>query len=39
MANGGEFGAMLAVWNIASNQVACYFSYFHFVLIAWVVIL
>jgi len=27
MAIGGESGEMLAVWDIASNQVACYCSY------------
>ena len=30
MAIGGEFGAMLAVWDIASNQVACSWSYYCF---------
>ncbi len=33
MAIGGKFGAMLAVWDIASNQVACYCSCHHFMLI------
>jgi hypothetical protein len=28
MAIGGESGEMLAVWDIASNQVACYCSYY-----------
>jgi len=33
MATSGEFCAMLAVWNIASNQVACYCSCHCFMLI------
>jgi len=33
MAIGGESGKMLAVWDIASNQVACYCSYYCFMFI------
>jgi len=39
MAIGGEFGAMLAVWDIACNQVACYCSNYSFMLTISVVIL
>ena len=39
MAIGGKFGEMVAVWDIASNQVACYCSSHCFMLIIWVVIL
>jgi hypothetical protein len=30
---------MLAVWDIAINQVACYCSYYCFMFIIWFVIL
>ena len=33
MAIGGEFGTVLAVWDIASNRVTCYCSYHRFMLI------
>ena len=39
MTIGSELGAMLAVWDIASNQIACYCSYHRFMLKIWVVIL
>ena len=39
MAIGGESGKMLAVWDIASNQVACYCSYYCLIFIIWFVIL
>jgi hypothetical protein len=33
MAIGGESGKMLAVWDIAINQIACYCSYYCFMFI------
>ncbi len=39
MVIGCEFGTMLAVWDIASNQVAYYFSCHHFMLIICLCIL